>query len=156
MSRRSERLASAGADRGADVPAASRADFPAGTRRCREVPRGRRHDFRRAGSRRGGRRDRCRVDDLMSKLAISAMGPASSVQDGGRYGAQRYGLTPSGAMDRLALAAANSLVGNATFAAAIEIGPFSAAVNADQGAGRITLGGGLARPAICGPAPSHK
>ena len=41
----------------------------------------------------------------MSKLLISAIGPASSVQDGGRYGAQRYGLTPGGAMDRLALAA---------------------------------------------------
>ncbi len=33
------------------------------------------------------RRDRRRVDDLMSKLVISAIGPASSVQDGGRYGA---------------------------------------------------------------------
>ncbi len=49
----------------------------------------------------GTRRNRRRVDRLMSKLVISAIGPASSVQDGGRYGAQRYGLTPSGAMDRL-------------------------------------------------------
>ena len=73
------------------------------------------------------RRNRRRVDRVMSKLVISAIGPASSVQDGGRYGAQRYGLTPSGAMDRLALAAANSLVGNAPFAAAVEIGPFGAA-----------------------------
>ena len=48
----------------------------------------------------------------MSKLVISAIGPASSVQDGGRPGAQRFGLTPSGAMDRLALATANTLVGN--------------------------------------------
>ena len=31
----------------------------------------------------------------MSKLVITAIGPASSVQDGGRYGAQRFGLTPS-------------------------------------------------------------
>ena len=54
----------------------------------------------------------------MSKLVISAIGPASSVQDAGRPGAQRYGLTPSGAMDRLALAAANVLVGSAPFAAA--------------------------------------
>ena len=57
----------------------------------------------------------------MSKLVISAIGPASSVQDGGRHGAQRYGLTPSGAMDPLGLAAANSLVGNPVFAAAIEV-----------------------------------
>src|SRR6202163_4856379 len=77
----------------------------------------------------------------MSKLVISAIGPASSVQDGGRYGAQRYGLTPSGAMDRLALAAANSLVGNATFAAAIEIGPFGAKFTAREGAVRIALAG---------------
>jgi biotin-dependent carboxylase-like uncharacterized protein len=77
----------------------------------------------------------------MSKLVISAIGPASSVQDGGRYGAQRYGLTSSGAMDRLALATANSLVGNATFAAAIEIGPFGAKFTAREGAVRIALAG---------------
>ncbi len=77
----------------------------------------------------------------MSKLVISAIGPASSVQDGGRPGAQRYGLTPSGAMDRLALAAANVLVGNALFAAAIEIGPFSAAFTARDGAVRVALSG---------------
>jgi biotin-dependent carboxylase-like uncharacterized protein len=77
----------------------------------------------------------------MSKLVISTIGPASSVQDGGRYGAQRYGLTPSGAMDRLALAAANTLVGNAPFAAAIEIGPFGATFTAREGAVRIGLAG---------------
>ncbi|MFL6825224.1 MAG: allophanate hydrolase, partial [Bradyrhizobium sp.] len=55
----------------------------------------------------------------MSKLIVSEIGPASSVQDGGRHGAQRYGLTPSGAMDQLSLAAANVLVGNTRFAAAI-------------------------------------
>ena len=77
----------------------------------------------------------------MSKLVISAIGPASSVQDSGRHGAQRYGLTPSGAMDRLALAAANCLVGNELFAAAIEIGPFGAAFTAHEGAVRVALAG---------------
>ena len=77
----------------------------------------------------------------MSKLVISAIGPASSVQDGGRHGAQRYGLTPSGAMDRLALATANTLVGNEPFAAAIEIGPFAAAFTARDGAVRVALSG---------------
>ena len=75
----------------------------------------------------------------MSRLVISAIGPASSVQDGGRTGAQRYGLTQSGAMDRLALAAANSLLGNAIFAAGIEIGPFGAAFTARGGAVRVAL-----------------
>jgi biotin-dependent carboxylase-like uncharacterized protein len=77
----------------------------------------------------------------MSKLVITSIGPASSVQDGGRYGGQRYGLTPSGAMDRFALAAANVLAGNPPAAAAIEIGPFGATFTARDGAVRVALSG---------------
>jgi biotin-dependent carboxylase-like uncharacterized protein len=88
----------------------------------------------------------------MSKLVISAIGPASSVQDGGRHGAQRYGLTPSGAMDRLALAAANCLVGNELFAAAIEIGPFGAAFTAREGAVRVALAGASRSANVAGRA----
>jgi biotin-dependent carboxylase-like uncharacterized protein len=77
----------------------------------------------------------------MSKLVISSIGPASSVQDGGRPGSQRYGLTPGGAIDRLALAVANTLVGNKTFAAAVEIGPFGASFTAREGAVRVALSG---------------
>jgi len=77
----------------------------------------------------------------MSKLVVSSIGPVSSVQDGGRRGAQRYGLQPSGAMDRLGLAAANTLVGNAALAAAIEIGPFGASFTAREGAVRVGLAG---------------
>ncbi|THD62671.1 MAG: biotin-dependent carboxyltransferase [Bradyrhizobium sp.] len=88
----------------------------------------------------------------MSKLLVSAIGPASSVQDGGRYGAQRYGLTPSGAMDRIALAAANCLVGNAPFAAGIEIGPFGAAFTAREGAVRVALAGALRSADVSGRA----
>jgi 5-oxoprolinase (ATP-hydrolysing) subunit C len=77
----------------------------------------------------------------MSKLVVASIGPASSVQDGGRPGSQRYGLTPSGAMDRLALAAANTLVDNDLFAAAVEIGPFGAAFTARGSAVRIALTG---------------
>lgn len=77
----------------------------------------------------------------MTKLVFSAIGPASSVQDGGRFGAQRYGLTPSGAMDRLGLAVANCLAGNALFAPAIEIGPFGATLTARGGSLRVGLGG---------------
>jgi len=77
----------------------------------------------------------------MSKLVVSNVGPASSVQDGGRPGSQRYGLTPSGAIDRLALAAANTLTGNAPFTAAIEIGPFGASFTAREGAVRVALAG---------------
>jgi biotin-dependent carboxylase-like uncharacterized protein len=88
----------------------------------------------------------------MSKLVISAIGPASSVQDGGRHGAQRYGLAESGAMDALALAAANSLAGNAHFAAAIEIGPFGAKFTAREGAVRVALAGASRNADISGRA----
>ncbi|MBO4224816.1 biotin-dependent carboxyltransferase family protein [Bradyrhizobium neotropicale] len=88
----------------------------------------------------------------MSKLIVSQIGPASSVQDGGRPGSQRYGLTPSGALDRLALAAANTLVGNEPFAAAVEIGPFGASFTARCGAVRIALAGASRSADIAGRA----
>jgi 5-oxoprolinase (ATP-hydrolysing) subunit C len=88
----------------------------------------------------------------MSKLVISAIGPSSSVQDGGRFGAQRYGLTPRGAMDRIGLAAANCLVGNTLFTAGIEIGPFGAAFTAREGAVRVALAGAARNADIAGRA----
>jgi len=86
----------------------------------------------------------------MSRLIITAIGPASSVQDGGRYGSQRYGLTPSGAVDRLALAAANCLVGNGPFAAAVEVGPLNAVFTARDGAVRVALTGAARNADIAG------
>jgi 5-oxoprolinase (ATP-hydrolysing) subunit C len=86
----------------------------------------------------------------MTSLVVTSIGPASSVQDGGRHGVQRYGLTPSGAMDQLALAAANALVGNAPLAASIEIGPFAAAFTARDGAVRVALTGASRSAEIAG------
>jgi biotin-dependent carboxylase-like uncharacterized protein len=86
----------------------------------------------------------------MTRLIVTSIGPASSVQDGGRHGAQRYGLTPSGAMDRLALAAANTLLDNTPFAAAVEIGPFGAAFTARDGAVRVALSGAARSADIAG------
>lgn len=85
----------------------------------------------------------------MTALIVKSTGPATSVQDSGRYGAQRYGLTPSGAMDRLSAAAANCLVGNAMSAALIEIGPLNAVFMARGGAIRVALSG-AARDAVIG------
>src|SRR5215472_17329035 len=86
----------------------------------------------------------------MSKLVITAIGPASSVQDRGRYGEQRYGLVPNGAMDRLALAAANTLLANEPFAACVEIGPFTASFTARGGAVRVALTGAARSAEIAG------
>jgi biotin-dependent carboxylase-like uncharacterized protein len=88
----------------------------------------------------------------MTSLIITAIGPASSVQDRGRFGAQRYGLTPSGAMDRLGLAAANCLAGNPLFAPAIEIGPYGAALTAHGAAVRVALAGAPRSTDIAGRA----
>jgi 5-oxoprolinase (ATP-hydrolysing) subunit C len=88
----------------------------------------------------------------MTRLVVSAIGPASSVQDRGRYGAQRYGLVPSGAMDQLALAAANTLLGNDPFAASVEIGPLTASFTARDGAVRIALAGAERSADIAGRA----
>ncbi|WP_439495793.1 biotin-dependent carboxyltransferase family protein [Bosea sp. (in: a-proteobacteria)] len=59
----------------------------------------------------------------MGALRIRACGPAISIQDLGRHGYQRFGVSPAGAMDPLSLAAANLLVGNTPDTAAIELGP---------------------------------
>ena len=56
----------------------------------------------------------------MTDLVVKSCGPMTSLQDRGRLGYQGFGVSPSGAMDRRALAMANALVGNAPEAAAIE------------------------------------
>lgn len=77
----------------------------------------------------------------MSVLAIEQAGPATSVQDAGRFGALRYGLSSAGAMDRIALAGANALVGQPADAAAIEIGPLATRFAVRGGPVRIALVG---------------
>lgn len=86
----------------------------------------------------------------MIRLVVTSIGPASSVQDRGRPGVQRYGLVPSGAMDRLSLAAANTLLGNKPFAGCIEIGPFTASFTAHDGAVRVALAGATRSADIAG------
>jgi 5-oxoprolinase (ATP-hydrolysing) subunit C len=59
----------------------------------------------------------------MTSLVVTRAGPACSVQDAGRRGYLRFGVTPSGPMDWVAHATANSLAGNAPGLAGIEAGP---------------------------------
>jgi biotin-dependent carboxylase-like uncharacterized protein len=79
----------------------------------------------------------------MTRLEVLAADPVTTVQDRGRFGVQRFGLPPSGAMDRAALAAANVLVGNESDAAAIEVGPFGAEFAARNGAVRVAIAGAV-------------
>lgn len=84
----------------------------------------------------------------MAKLVVGTVSPATSVQDAGRFGAQRYGLTQSGAMDALALACANTLAGNSLFTAAIEVGPLGGTFTARGGAIRVALSGAARQVSI--------
>jgi len=76
----------------------------------------------------------------MPDLAVADAG-ASSIQGLGRYGSQRYGIAPGGAMDRLALAEVNALTGQPAGAAAIEIGPLPARFVSHNGPVRLAFSG---------------
>jgi biotin-dependent carboxylase-like uncharacterized protein len=54
-------------------------------------------------------------------LQVKTAGPLSTLQDAGRFGWQRFGVSVSGAFDSTYLALANRLVGNAPTDAAIEM-----------------------------------
>ncbi|MFQ5899363.1 MAG: biotin-dependent carboxyltransferase family protein [Candidatus Methylomirabilia bacterium] len=56
----------------------------------------------------------------MSAFAVLEPGPLTTVQDLGRTGYLRYGIPPSGPVDRSAFILANRLVGNPDTAAALE------------------------------------
>ena len=75
-------------------------------------------------------------------LRVSAPGGASTIQDLGRPGFQRYGVSEAGAMDRLALRIANLLVGNGEAEACIEFAVVGGAYEALGGPCRIAIAGG--------------
>jgi hypothetical protein len=79
----------------------------------------------------------------MSIVLIEEVGPATSVQDFGRYGALRYGLGTTGAMDRVGLAYANVLVGQDWHAPVIELGPLPIKIKAKEGTVRLAVAGAM-------------
>jgi len=79
----------------------------------------------------------------MSVLLVEEVGPATSVQDFGRYGALRYGLGTTGAMDRIGLAYANVLVGQNWHAPLIELGTLPIRLKAKEGTVRLALSGAM-------------
>ena len=60
------------------------------------------------------------ADSTEPALRVEKPGLLTTIQDLGRPGHRKFGVPPSGAMDRFALAAANRLVGNPEGAAALE------------------------------------
>lgn len=73
-------------------------------------------------------------------IEILSTGGLNTVQDLGRYGYRKIGVTVAGAMDKLALAAGNLMLGNAPGSAGIEITIFPFRVRFLAGA-RIALTG---------------
>lgn len=87
----------------------------------------------------------------MASIVIGSPGLLSTVQDGGRYGYQRFGMPVSGAMDAYSLQLANLLVGNGTDAAGIEATLTGPDISFQQD-GVIAICGADMQPAINGRA----
>jgi biotin-dependent carboxylase-like uncharacterized protein len=81
----------------------------------------------------------------MRTLIIESIGPGASLQDRGRYGWQRYGVGPAGAMDALSHAAANLAVANPPDTVAIEFAMAGGRLRVDGGDVRIALTGAECR-----------
>jgi 5-oxoprolinase (ATP-hydrolysing) subunit C len=75
----------------------------------------------------------------MAALVIEAAGPGVTIQDGGRHGFLRYGITAAGPMDPLMHATANRAAGGALDATAVEISTGGLAVTADGDAVAVAL-----------------
>jgi len=69
----------------------------------------------------------------MTALVIESAGPGVTLQDGGRHGYLRYGITAAGPMDPLMHATANRAAGNRLDATAIEISTGGLTVTAEGG-----------------------
>jgi 5-oxoprolinase (ATP-hydrolysing) subunit C len=68
---------------------------------------------------------------VMSGLKILSILPSATIQDQGRVGYLRFGVTSSGAMDAYALAEGQALLGNGSEDAAIEFAEFGGRFQAD-------------------------
>lgn len=79
---------------------------------------------------------------MSAALRLLFAGPGVTVQDGGRHGFLRYGVTGAGPMDPLAHALANRALGNPAGAAAIEISLGGIELTVEGAPVTIALAGG--------------
>src|SRR5690348_7058548 len=84
-------------------------------------------------------------------IRVITPGWCTTVQDLGRHGYQQFGVSASGAMDRLALVIANRLVNNPDAAAGLEITLLGPELLFEE-AGVLAITGGDLSPAIDGKA----
>ena len=94
---------------------------------------------------------------MTATITLGGVGPGATIQDAGRFGVLRFGVTPAGPMDPFALASANLAIGNARGVAAIEVGPGGIELACDAPLALAFAGGGfrwtrddqLLAPAAC-------
>jgi 5-oxoprolinase (ATP-hydrolysing) subunit C len=79
---------------------------------------------------------------MSAALHIVAAGPGVTLQDAGRHGYLRYGVTAAGPMDALAMATANRAIGAPAGATAIEVSLGGVELTADGAALPIAIAGG--------------
>lgn len=75
-------------------------------------------------------------------LRVVSAGPGVTLQDAGRHGYLRFGVTAAGPMDRLAHAAANLAVGNPAGATALEVSVGGIEVTAESAPLHVAVAGG--------------
>ena len=92
---------------------------------------------------------------MADHLLITRGGLFSTLQDFGRFGYQRFGISASGAMDTMSMQAANALVGNEAGVAVVEMTMLGLAASVEAGRCRLALAGAdfaltiNGRPAEC-------
>ncbi|MGO9674740.1 MAG: biotin-dependent carboxyltransferase family protein [Methylocella sp.] len=79
---------------------------------------------------------------MTARLRILAAGPGATIQDAGRYGYLRYGVTPAGPMDWPAFQTVALALGNVARAAAIEISVGGLSLSAEDGPLGVAFAGG--------------
>jgi 5-oxoprolinase (ATP-hydrolysing) subunit C len=75
-------------------------------------------------------------------VRVLSAGPGTTLQDAGRHGYLRYGVTAAGPMDQLAHATANLAVGNQAGSTALEVSLGGIEVTAESGPLSVAVAGG--------------
>ena len=75
-------------------------------------------------------------------VRVLSAGPGTTLQDAGRHGYLRYGVTAAGPMDQMAHATANLAVGNQAGSTALEVSLGGIEVTAESGPLSVAVAGG--------------
>ena len=92
----------------------------------------------------------------MTALRLLSAGPGVTIQDGGRHGSLRFGVTVAGPMDPVAFALAHRAIGNPAGAGAIEISLGGLEATVDDGSLDVAVIAPRATPSSPKATPATK